>query len=165
MPQKRTWRSGPTTSGTPLPRARSTSPRVGRRAASDGIRAVGELARMVALRPHGASERARGIRPCPKAAQNMAEVAPRAPAEVPPGARVDIDAVDARKHLPAPAGVLRLVLGDPPLDHRWCVDPQVSDVVRLERRGRADDVAREADRRSAFDREPVGVDDVLELDP
>ena len=79
---------------------------------SAGVNAGGLV--VVALRADGPRERARRVLARLERVKHGAEVVPGRPAQVGAGAGVDVDAADGREHPPAPAGVLRLVVGEQP---------------------------------------------------
>ena len=120
---------------------------------------------MVALRADGPRERARRVLARRERVEHRAEVVPGRPAQVGPGAGVDVDAADGREHPPAAAGVLRLVVGEQAADDRGRVVPERGQVGLRERRRRADDVLAEPDPRRALHRQQVRVNHVGHVDP
>ena len=96
--------------------------------------------------------------------ERVTEVVARRPAEVVAGAGVVVDALDGGEHAPAEAVVEVCVLGDVAGDDGGCVGPELLEVFTREGRGRADDVAAEADGGRAVEGELVRGDGVFEVD-
>src|SRR5215207_1265262 len=120
--------------------------------------------RVVALRANGYGQGAARVLAGVDAIERAAEVPAGSPAELAARALVDVDALDAVEHPPAALSVDRLRIGEPPPHRRRGVGPEAGEVVGRERRGRADDVAPEADVGRAVERETVGAHHVLDVD-
>src|SRR5262245_32557742 len=100
---------------------------------------------------------------CLQATDDKVKVITRLPAKLIAGSIIEIHAVDALEHFPAPADVLRLIVHGPPADHGRRIGAQLSYVRVKKRRRRTDDVATEADRRRAFCRQQVRADNVFDV--
>src|SRR5205809_1058381 len=118
---------------------------------------------MVALRAHGAGERAARVGSGLEAVEHVAEVVTRLPAELPSRTLIDINPFDFGKHSPTPTRVLRLVGGYASTYHVRGVHAQARQGGGPGGRGRAQDGAAETGGGSLLDGEHVCGCDVLEI--
>src|SRR5690242_6150096 len=102
---------------------------------------------MVALRSDEPRQRATNIPTRTQQLDQRYEIVARLPAELVARALIDIDPVDAGRHLPAAARIFRLEARHPPAEDLGLISAQRRHVLRREGRGRAHDVAPEAQSR------------------
>ena len=118
---------------------------------------------MVTLHAHLARERAAEVAALLEGSKHVREVVLRHPAELAPRALVDVDAIEARRQLPAARGVDRAAAREQPLDRGRRVAAELGQVRARERRGGRHDVAAEAERPRTFERAQVRGRHVLDV--